>query len=106
MSVRVSMSSPLISACSGLMYSGVPMKLPNSVKSVCSVSCCVVALAMPKSMTFGTGLPSCTRDEDVRGLQVAVDDALLVRVLDAVADLDEQLQPLVGSRVDAGRSTS
>ena len=30
-------------------------------------------------------------DEDVRGLQVAVDDGLLVRVLHAFADLDEEL---------------
>ena len=34
------------------------------------------------------------RDEHVRRLQVPVDDAFLVRVLDAVAELDEQLQPL------------
>ncbi len=32
------------------------------------------------------------RDENVRGLDVAVDDPFLVRVLDRVADLDEQLQ--------------
>ena len=30
-------------------------------------------------------------DEDVRRLQIAMDDALLVRVLDGVADLREQL---------------
>jgi hypothetical protein len=33
------------------------------------------------------------RDEDVGGLQIAVDDALRVRVLDSAADLQEQLQP-------------
>jgi hypothetical protein len=33
-------------------------------------------------------------DQDVRGLQVAVDDALLVGVLHSRADLHEQLQPL------------
>ena len=37
---------------------------------------------MPKSMTFGTGTPSCSCHEDVRRLDVAVDDPLLVRVLD------------------------
>ena len=31
MSVRVSMSSPDISACSGLMYAGVPIACPNAV---------------------------------------------------------------------------
>ena len=34
------------------------------------------------------------RDQDIRRLDVAVDDALLMRVLDRVADLDEQAQPL------------
>ena len=34
------------------------------------------------------------RDEHVRWLDVTVDDALLVRVLDGVADLHEQVQPL------------
>jgi hypothetical protein len=33
-------------------------------------------------------------DQHVRRLQVAVDDALAVRVLHRVADLREQLQPL------------
>jgi hypothetical protein len=33
-------------------------------------------------------------DEDVRGLDVAMDDALLVRVLDGVTDLGEELEPL------------
>jgi hypothetical protein len=33
------------------------------------------------------------RDEDVRRLDVAMDDALLMRVLDGLADLDEQIEP-------------
>ena len=51
---------------------------------------------MPKSMIFGESarLPSRSRDEDVRRLQVAVDDRFLVRVLNAVAYLKEQLEPL------------
>ena len=32
-------------------------------------------------------------DENVRGLDVAVNDALLVRVLDGLANLDEQVEP-------------
>ena len=67
------------------------MNCSNAVKSVLSVSRPCVALAMPKSITFGTGTPSFTRHEDVRRLEVAVDDALLVRVLHGLADLDEQL---------------
>ena len=51
---------------------------------------------MPKSMIFGLGLPVDERDQDVRGLEVPVDDRLLVRVLDALADLDEELEPLLG----------
>ena len=45
------------------------------------------------------------RDEDVRRLDVAVDDALLMRVLDGLADLDEQLEPLARWRACSGRST-
>ena len=59
MSLRVSMSIPLSSACSGLMYSGVPISSAKPVKSVLSVRLCwPVALAMPKSITLGTGVPS------------------------------------------------
>ena len=64
------------------------------MNSVFSVSCWPVALAMPKSITLGTGTPSCSVDQHVGRLEVAVDDPLLVRVLHRLADLDEQLQPL------------
>ena len=39
------------------------------------------------------------RDEDVGRLDVAVDDALLVRVLDGVADLAEQFEALAGRKI-------
>jgi hypothetical protein len=39
------------------------------------------------------------RDENVRGLQVPVDDGFLVCVLDAFADLSEQLEPLGGGQL-------
>jgi hypothetical protein len=58
MSVRVSAPSALISACSGLMYSGVPTIVPYCVNTVRSVSRCSVAFATPKSITLGTGFPS------------------------------------------------
>ena len=83
MSLRVSISRPLISACSGLMYSGVPISCPSSVNSVRSVSGCAVALATPKSMTLGTDMIVVHGDQHVRGLEVAVDDPFLVGVLDA-----------------------
>ena len=86
MSARVSMSSPLASACSGLMYAGVPTITPSSVVNAPSASRCSIALAIPKSMIVGTGCPSVTADQDVARLEVAVDHALLVRVLDALAD--------------------
>jgi hypothetical protein len=37
-------------------------------------------------------------DQDVRGLDVAVDDALLMRVLNGLANLDEQVEPVARSR--------
>ena len=40
------------------MYSSVPTTAPNWVDSDSSVSLPAVALATPKSITFGTGLPS------------------------------------------------
>ena len=78
------------------MYSSVPTIAPNCVNSVFSVSRWPIALATPKSITLGTGLPSYRRDQDVGGLDVAVDDPLLVGVLDRLADGDEELQPLAG----------
>ena len=93
---RVSMSRLFSSACSGLMYSGVPTTAPNPVTSVCSVSGCPAALATPKSITFDDRLAVVRGDQDVRRLEVPVDDPLLVGVLDRLADLDEQLQPLRG----------
>ena len=62
------MSMLVISACSGLMKAGVPMNCWNAVKSVLSVSRPSVALAMPKSMTLGTGTPSLTVTSMFEGL--------------------------------------
>ena len=69
--------------------------MPKAVNRLCSESCSpLVALARPKSITLGTGLAVVALDQDVRRLQVAVDDPLLVRVLHRRADLAEQRQPL------------
>ena len=49
---------------------------------------------------LGHRLAVVQRDQDVGRLEVAVDDPLLVGVLDRLADGDEQLQPL--ARREAG----
>ncbi len=94
MSLRVSTPKAFISACSGLMYSKVPTKAPNCVNIVFSVSRCSTALATPKSITLGTGLIVVHRHQDVGRLDVAVDDPLLMCVLDGLAHGHEQFQPL------------
>jgi len=38
-------------------------------------------------------------DQDVRGLDVAVDDSLLMRVLDRLANLDKQVQTSLGGKL-------
>ena len=55
-------------ACSGDMYCGVPTTPPNAVSMVLSVSVPPVALAMPKSITFGTGLSSYRATSTLLGL--------------------------------------
>ena len=54
------MSPVIVSACSGLAYSGVPTIWPNCVSNVFSTAHLSVAFAMPKSITLGTGAPSCS----------------------------------------------
>ena len=68
MSERASMSMPSELACSGLMYVGVPIICPYSVKSVFSVSRWLSALATPKSITTGVGLPSTSDTRIFEGL--------------------------------------
>ncbi len=80
------------SACSGDMYVGVPTIAPVSAR-LWSVSLNSVALATPKSMIFGVAGRVHLGDHHVAGLEIAVDDPLLVGVLHGLADGDEQLQP-------------
>ncbi len=65
----MSMSWRVSSACSGLMYSGVPTRTPSSVTIVRSVNFFPVALAMPKSMTLGTALPSTFATSTLEGFR-------------------------------------
>ena len=45
---------------------------------------------------LGNRLAIDDRDQDIAGLQIAVDDALLVRMLNRLADGHEEFQPLFG----------
>ena len=56
------------SACSGDMYAGVPTIAPTSAKLM-SVSFTSVALATPKSMTFGVGRPSTSVTSTLPGFR-------------------------------------
>src|SRR5262245_31101527 len=51
------------------MYSSVPRNEPNAVNSVRSVSFSPVALATPKSITFGTGWSSYSATSTLEGLR-------------------------------------
>ena len=54
---------------------------------------------------LGHRLAVVERHQHVRRLDVAVDDPLLVGVLDRLADRDEQLEPLAGGELGLRRST-
>ena len=79
--------------CSGDMYAAVPMVLFAPVRAVTSAS-----LAMPKSVSFSDAVP---RQHQVGRLQVAVDDPLLVGVLEGLAEL-----PAVGGHVLPGEAAA
>ena len=96
MSLRVSTSRSSSSACSGLMYSGVPTTAPKPVNSVSLGQLRPGRLGHAEVDDLGHRPAVVQGDQDVRGLEVAVDDPLLVRVLHRLADRDEQLQPLAG----------
>src|SRR5947208_2832690 len=114
MSARVSMSRLFSSACSGAMYSRVPTIWPTSVNIVRSVSFCAVALATPKSITLGIGLPSLLEaGDDVGRVHAGLDDLqgdapldrlfLLGEVNRAHAAFAEPLQQLVRPDAAADR---
>ncbi len=100
MSLRASDSLP--SSCSGAMYWNVPRIVP----------CCVIArgisvgrdVAEDEDFTAGSRrlreaeveeLHARLRQHDVAGLQVAVDDAGVVRRVEGRRDLDRDLQELL-----------
>ena len=88
MSVRVSISIDVGSACSGDMYVGVPTMAPVSPR-LWSVKSNSVALATPKSISLRRRPAVDLGHHHIARLQVAVDDPFLVGVLHGVADGDE-----------------
>ena len=74
-------------ACSGDMYQGVPKMVPSCVSSADTPS---VSFAMPKSRILISGDAVVPHGQvQVRGLEVAVDDAELVRLVERPRDLAE-----------------
>ncbi len=65
------------------------MNCPVLVTAVSSSSDRNVALAMPKSMTLGVGFPSRTSNEDIGRLDVAVNHATSVGMVDRFANGSE-----------------
>src|SRR5687768_13647744 len=102
MSARLSTGFPL--ACSGLMYAAVPRMTPIPViAGLVIVGDCVrcaspvlptppasVSFARPKSSTFT--VPSGL---DVRGLQIAMDDAVFVRRFERLDNLARDRQRFI-----------
>src|SRR5262245_42557276 len=94
MSERVSMSSWLISACSGDMYSSVPTMPPKPVIRVILCQTLSGRLGHAEVDDLRHGPAVVQGDQHVGRLDVAVDDPLLMRVLHRLADRHEQLQTL------------
>ena len=76
------------------------MNMSKRVKSVLSVSWMSdVAFGDAEVDHLGQRHAVVGGDKHVRGLEVTVDDALLVRVLHRLANLDEQVEPLRGGEL-------
>ena len=106
MSVRPSIArSPV--ACSGVMYCGVPSESPVCVTR--SPPALLTASAMPKSATSGCAVVQ----QDVLRLEIAVDDAVPVRVVerarhcrrDADRFVDRELLLAIQARASVSPST-
>src|ERR1700689_931549 len=82
------------SICSGLMYPGVPTNPPARVTNVPRCDCSEIALASPKSIMRGTGLPSTSTTRMFVGFRVAMNNCFLMRVLHAFTYFCENKQAL------------
>ena len=95
MSLRVSTSIPLSSACSGLRYMGVPDQLGETgVERLVREALLAGRLGDAEIDHLGHRGSVVERDQDVRRLEVAVDDPLLMGMLDGLADEHEQIEPV------------
>ena len=81
------------------MYAGVPIAWPNWVTKVLLGEPLAGGLGDAEVDDLGDGPAVCLGDQDVRGLEVAVDDALLVGVLDGAADRDEEGDAVAGGEL-------
>ena len=106
MSLRVSMSSWLNLACSGLMYSSVPMHLAELGEHRPFGELLGRGFGHAEVDHFRHRLVVVLGDQHVRGLDVAMDDAFLMGVLHRLADRHEQFQPLRGAADVSRRSTA
>ena len=94
MSARVSTSTPAVSACSGLMYAGVPTRLSPPRAEHRHAELRPERLRDAEVDDLRLRPVVLVGHEHVRRLHVAMDHALLVRVLHRLADGDEELEPL------------
>ena len=95
MSARVSTSIALNVACSGAMYSGVPATVPKAVKRLLLGELHAAGrLGQAEVDHLGHRRAVVAFDQDVRRLQIAVDDPLLMGVLHGRADLAKERQAL------------
>ncbi len=81
------------------MYSSVPTICPRSGEHRLLGQTTAGGLGHTEINDLGYRAAVVQRDQDVTGLDVAVDNALLMRVLHGLADGDEQLQSLAGGQV-------
>ncbi len=89
------MSSWFNLACSGDMYSSVPTSWPRAVKIVFSVSCCPDRLGHAKVDDLADRPLVVFGHQHIGRLEVAMDDSLLMGVLNRLADRHKQFQPLL-----------
>ena len=98
MSVRASTPSPRI--CSGAIVYDVPRRVPTTVSPPSPASGCM-QLGDAEVEQLDHPLVADVGDEDVAGLEIAVDDAHVVRRLQRRADRLEDLQHLGGREAAA-----
>ena len=66
---------------------------------------CIECLGDAEVDHLGNRLAVVQRDQHVGRFDVAMNDPFLVRMLDRLANLDEQFQPFLGSSAGCDRST-